>query len=253
MKLELKHIRLFSLTAMALLLTACESMESAYYDMSTNGYGAANSGENLLNYQKCPSVRIIDELSMLRQFAVGDHAPSNIVSSVTLKEKSSTCEYDNNSAIIDMTLEFNGKVGPKGRYLQNDNPLHSYPFFVAIADLNGKILAKEIFAATIHYPSQGDTGTYTETLRQIIPIKSKNSAKDYGVIVGFQLSDEELAYNRSFLKAAREQQKQQKQQNLQHGQEMMPQSTVTPSTPTTTTVTTIPTDNRPINIMQESK
>ena len=70
-------------------------------------------------------------------------------------------------------------------------------------------MAKQIFSAAIHYQTDHDDGHYSETIRQIIPIKSVKDGSRYGIMVGFQLSDEQLAYNRSLLNF------QQQQQNMQ--------------------------------------
>ena len=60
-------------------------------------------------------------------------------------------------------------------------------------------MAKEVFAVSMNFEPGETTRTHTEYLRQIIPIKSKETAFQYQVLVGFQLSPEQLAYNRAAL------------------------------------------------------
>ncbi len=49
------------------------------------------------------------------------------------------------------------------------------------------------------YPSGAIDGSYSENIRQIIPVPSQFRAKNYAVIAGFQLDDEQLIENRAFL------------------------------------------------------
>ena len=113
-----------------------------------------------------------------------------------------TCTYKNKSATIDLTLQFDGKLGAKGHFAKSDSPIHTYPFFVAITNKSGDIMAKEVFAASINYAGDSNEGSYTETIRQIIPVGKASNAKNFKISVGFQLSEEELTYNRAALKAA---------------------------------------------------
>lgn len=96
-----------------------------------------------------------------------------------------------------MKLIFNGKLGPKGREKVSDKPFFSYPYFVAVTSPGGKIMAKEIFAASMTYGSHESTHSYFEKLREVIPISSKENAKNYKILIGFQVTKDQLAYNRA--------------------------------------------------------
>ena len=75
----------------------------------------------------------------------------NLISRIDLKSAESTCRLASKSAIVDVRLIFQGKLGAKGRQTRTDKPFFSYPFFVAVTSPNGKIMAKEIFAASMTY------------------------------------------------------------------------------------------------------
>ena len=197
---QLRHLALASL----LLLPACETIENTYDTITYNTQNLISTEQDIINYQKCPTVTVAEDLSMLHQFSPAElQTDNNLQSKTTLTITKDTCSYNNKAVTIDLTLQFNGMLGPKGRINTNDAPLHSHPFFVAITNSNGSILAKQIFAATLTYPQGQNTATYTESLRQIIPIKNRDSAKKYTIITGFQLSDEALTYNREHLKQQR--------------------------------------------------
>jgi hypothetical protein len=107
----------------------------------------------------------------------------------------SKCVYGSQSVTVDIKLSFEGTAGANG-----PAGTASYPFFVAVTGPGGNILAKEVFAASMDY-SRGPNQTYFESMRQIIPVPSKTAGEQFKVLAGFQLSDDQLAYNRALIAA----------------------------------------------------
>ncbi|MCK5384881.1 MAG: hypothetical protein KAJ29_04840 [Alphaproteobacteria bacterium] len=203
----IKMLRVFTFCcSCALLLSACQTLEAlkddAYDVAGGNIYAAGATGktpEKLLR-SPCPQVEIVDDLSSISDFSnPRKQDKKNLISRVDLKSAESTCKLSSKTAIIDLKLLFDGKLGSKGRKKASERPFFSYPFFVAVTTPTGKIMAKEIFSASITYAANEDEHTYFENLRQIIPIRSKNQANNYHVLVGFQVTPDQLAYNREHM------------------------------------------------------
>lgn len=157
-------------------------------------------GSERLLTDSCPRIQIVDDLGSLSDFT--DQYRMNLehlIARMDINKGKSSCDIANSSATVDMTLKFVATLGPKARQSANDKPFLTYPFFVAITGPNGKILAKEVFAVSMGFDKGQNTRTHTEYLRQIIPIKGPDVAYHYQVLVGFQLSPEQLAYNRAAL------------------------------------------------------
>lgn len=147
----------------------------------------------------CPDVRIVSDLNQVHQFAEGTQMESgNLASSIRMQDVEAKCTAGTRTVTVDMTLAFAGQIGPKGRAHASDKPSFAYPYFVAITNDAGSIVAKEVFATTLTYDTAADKGTKIEQVRQIIPAISSDM-RNYKVLIGFQLSDRELAYNRSLL------------------------------------------------------
>lgn len=145
----------------------------------------------------CPDVRIVSDLNQVHQFAEGAQMESgNLASSIRMQDVEAKCTAGARTVTIDMTLAFAGQIGPKGRAHASDKPSFAYPYFVAITNDHGSIVAKEVFATTLTYGTAADTGTKIEQVRQVIPAISSDM-RNYKVLIGFQLSDRELAYNRA--------------------------------------------------------
>ena len=157
--------------------------------------GAVDNVMNVAN-NGCPQVQIVNDLKQLHQFTNPDAPKANqSISSVTMDVISHSCTTDEKGMVMDMELGFNGDLGVNGRMVNSERPSFSYPYFVAVTNAQGSILAKEIFAATLSYNQSGDQVSQSETIRQVMPAGTDTGS--YKVLVGFQLNPQELSYNRS--------------------------------------------------------
>lgn len=199
----MKNLRLLALTSCVAALSACNTVDGLVEDLRFTDWGAFNgkaggSSENLLD-DGCPQAGVVPELATFNDFT-NNAAPGSktLVSRVQMNAIQAQCDFGPQSVTVDVKLNIDGMLGPQGR--AGGNASHSYPFFVAVTSPTGTILAKEIFAADLSYDS-GDSQTYQESVRQIIPLPNKDIAGSYKVLAGFQLSPEQLAYNRAALAA----------------------------------------------------
>lgn len=158
---------------------------------------------NVDGSRACPKVIVSDELSYLSEFT-DPLGPSSetLVSEVWLSKNRGSCAYneDDNSVTVQLSLLFDGRLGPRSRIYKGDKPNFAYPYFVAVVSPAGEIVAKEIFAATISYGASQKTVQHKETLRQVIPLDTVSHGKKYKILAGFQLTEEQLLYNRENLK-----------------------------------------------------
>jgi predicted small secreted protein len=202
-----------------LALSACETVQGAKTDMASNLTSIKTALENFSTAQpgsetqmasmasniapaaggssNCPDVRIVQDLNQVHQFIdAGAPAPAEAVSSVRMLSVQNSCKFSNNNVAVDMTLAFEGSLGPKGRRNAADKPSFAYPYFVAITNNQGSIIAKEVFAVTMAYDGKQVSKSSTEQIRQMIPMNGADQ-KNYKVLIGFQLNDQELAFNRT--------------------------------------------------------
>lgn len=189
-----------------LTLAACEAMNTMVENVNEDlGLATEDTGDQFVQNQ-CPSVKAVDELTGLYQYSdYSQPTQDNLISYVNINQLESTCTIHDKSVTIDLRMAFEGQLGPQAKRTANDKPLFAYPFFVAITGPRGKIFAKEVFAASMTFGRNEDRHSYYEKLRQIIPIKKPGDAKRYSVMVGFQLSEEQLAYNRTLAQPSIEQ------------------------------------------------
>ena len=144
----------------------------------------------------CPSASIVHELDRYAQFKdPANPGAGDIVSGVKITNVESRCTYKEKTVAVDLDISFTGTPGPGAHDWNLDKGSFSYPYFVAITTSDGTIVAKEVFAATLSYKDDDSAQTQQEHLRQVISLDDRKGT-DYQLMVGFQLTPEELAYNR---------------------------------------------------------
>ncbi|MGB4056779.1 MAG: hypothetical protein WBK77_01705 [Alphaproteobacteria bacterium] len=190
----------YALIACVLTLGACNTVDGLVEDVKFNDWfansGRAASGSESLLADGCPQTEIVAELGTLNEFTDNAKPGSkNLVSNAHIAKVDAKCAFSSQSVTLDLKLTIDGTLGPAGH--KNAKPSFTYPYFVAVTSPIGTILAKEVFTASLAYDAGMDNQTYTETMRQIIPIPNKDAAAKYKVLIGFQLTPEQLAYNRA--------------------------------------------------------
>ena len=203
----MNRIKLFILlTLCTSTLAACETMDKISSDIKDIDLGlpalssTPSGAERFITNSNCPQVEIIEELSALHEFKKPSKPSQETrISSVTLINIESRCSYSAKSVTVDLKLAFEGNLGPKAKQRASDTPFFSYPFFIAVTSPGGDILAKEVFAASMTYKPDQTQHAYYESLRQMIPIGNRARGKRYKVLIGLQLSQDQLDYNRKLM------------------------------------------------------
>lgn len=245
----MKALKFIAFSAAVLTLTGCDVTRQSFitdtFNQSRDYVGAnmpsgggTDGSDKLLNKNGCPEVEIVDDLGSFYDFGGANPGESNLVTSVQMSQGTTNCEFGPKSVTVDTRLVFSGKIGAKGTVAGGGAPSFSYPYFVAILAPGGKILAKEVFAVPMTFAA-GNEQQHIEAFRQIIPSYSQDSAGKHKIAVGFQLTKEQLAYNRELIHQRQEAEKirlkeQQKLLKQQKTVTTAPDGTVIQSTTTST-------------------
>lgn len=214
-------IRTAFLPALALLaLASCETAQGFKRDTGKlwasieNGFSGSNDqpagtaqtaasrqGDDSLMppvSSDCPAMVIMPELKHIAEFT-DPSKPSDKtkISEFTMMGVQSKCQQHDAALAMHIELIFSGEIGPKGRANKSDKPNFSYPYFIAVTDDKGAVVSKEIFAANVSYGTDQKDSKQIESITQTLPVKSKDEMSKYKVLVGFQLDETQLAYNRN--------------------------------------------------------
>jgi hypothetical protein len=203
--------KLILLSTALLTLSACKTMEALVEDVDSFNLpamlpGHETTADALVLEGQCPQIEVLEELRSYDDFADQvDPSESTLISRVNIARFNTACNQDVRTVTVDLKINFEGMLGPRGRGSASDKPFFSYPFFVAIAGPNGKVLSKEIFAASITYPPGANRQNYSENMRFILPVENRDQGARQKILVGFQLSPDQLAYNRKRIELKKEQ------------------------------------------------
>jgi hypothetical protein len=139
----------------------------------------------------CPRVVVLRDAAEEVQLRPGGRDLTDMVARATFGQFDGGCEYDDTGVDVEVTLQLISELGPAatGRQAQFD-------YFVAVTDPQDVILAKEVFSTTIEFPEGRNVAGVTEELRQRIPLDRLATGPAYDIILGFQLTEDQLDYNR---------------------------------------------------------
>ncbi len=183
-------IRFFSLGKLAITLTAAIILSAC-----STGFDAGVG--DIFGKSKpplpCPRVSVLpnaDSITIFKEGPGRDLVDVLYEGVITPVEGECVYENDDSEIYVDLILRIGGVKGPAARTQQQD-----FPFFVAIADKSKRILNKKIFISPITVPEGRRRAAVQEEIAQRIPLPSGRSGRDYTIVLGFQLTAEQLQYN----------------------------------------------------------
>ena len=145
----------------------------------------------------CPKVKALTDLSSITQFSnSGGQTSDKMISDTKLEKIDSKCSVAGNSVSVELELNFSGVLGPIGVKDLDGQANYTYPYFLSVISPDGKILSKDVFALSMIYENGQITYHRQDKLRQVIPLMAGQDASQFQIMIGFQLSEDELAYNR---------------------------------------------------------
>ena len=100
------------------------------------------------------------------------------------------CEYDDDG-YVDVEVAI-AMILSRGPAMEGD--IGRFEYFVVVTDPEDRVLAKEIFAIDVEFPAALTRVAVTEEVGQRIFFRNRPDASGHRVIVGFQLTREQLEY-----------------------------------------------------------
>ena len=148
----------------------------------------------------CPSARVLGEPSELTRFADGaGRGPVDVAFEARFQRVAGECSYSKGGGKIEveLTVVMDVARGPAA-----GDRAASFSYFVAVserADEPGaepRILTRQSFPVEASFPPGRNGLRYTDVLDVTIPRGKDRPVGDYVMYLGFELTPEELSYNR---------------------------------------------------------
>lgn len=163
-------------------------------------FQAGCSGDKAKDSAPCPAARVMGEPSELTRFQEGPgRDPTDVLFKAAFMRVTGECNYDADGGDIDVKLNVVIDVvrGPANR-----DGAASFSYFVAVTeqrdDLGPEpvVHGRKAFPMTVPIPEGRRNIRYTDVLEITIPRPDARSVRGYVLYLGFELTPEELSYNR---------------------------------------------------------
>lgn len=142
--------------------------------------------------QACPRASVPADVSTVTKFRDGPGRDlTDVVVEGEIVEIAATCRYDRRGVDVSLQVAIAGSRGPADRARAA-----SLDYFVALVDPQQNVVAKEIFRVQIAFPDNQARSGLVDEIEPRIPIADPARASEYQILVGFQLTPEELDWNR---------------------------------------------------------
>jgi len=141
----------------------------------------------------CPAVGIPRETATLTRFRDGPGRDlTDVIFDAGIQNAKIDCTYSSKGVAIDLGVVLGAERGPAA-----SAHTATVPYFIAIVDPNRNILAKEVFTATLTFPPNVSQAAVMDETQETIPLPKNKSAETYGIVIGMQLTPDEVEYNRN--------------------------------------------------------
>lgn len=175
-----RNVFRFLLPTLTLALLGCETIQSL------------NFSSEPTSPDPCPIAVVAEEAARLTRFDPGTNRdPRNILFEAEIPGLNGDCGHGDTEIDIDLQVRIVAGRGPA-----NTTQQATIPYFVAITRTDKTILAREAFEATIEFPGNQTRNETIEEIEQTIPFGEGDSGANYVIVVGFEMTPEELEYNR---------------------------------------------------------
>ncbi|MEZ6011778.1 MAG: hypothetical protein R3C08_07895 [Hyphomonas sp.] len=154
----------------------------------------AGAFDSRQNAGACPPVGSIYDASRVVVFNEGsEDVYTNIRYTGEITDVRTFCRYaGKNPLTAELEIDFAFGKGPSA-----ESNKHDYGYWVAVTRRNGKVLAKEYYTVSADFGGGKLAGATQKIDRITIPRADETIAgSNFEILVGFDLTDEELAFNR---------------------------------------------------------
>lgn len=140
----------------------------------------------------CPSVAIVRDLHQYADFGRAEKpARGEFVAAARLDGVQGDCRTEEKDIVAHIDIAMRAFRGPR---LGGDRA--AFPYFIAVLDRDDRVVTKQNLSVDFSLAQEAQMVEKTELVRVRIPNPHGRDGSHWRVLVGFQLSPEQLAFNR---------------------------------------------------------
>lgn len=141
----------------------------------------------------CPAVGILQDSEKITLFRGASQDAGDVVLRAEIRKAVIKCEYDEDDSVISADVGFDGAAitGPAA-----SGTVQTLPGFLAIIR-QGKIIDKQAYDIPVEFSDGASRVRFIKTIEGTkLPWSGRLNGAAYELMVGFQVTPEQLAYNR---------------------------------------------------------
>jgi hypothetical protein len=161
----------------------------AIVTLALGGGDAAAKSQQRVKASACPSINVLTEATRITKFENG-----KIDLKAEIRDPEIGCTFAGKTAKSQLSFWVKSAIAPTSTVASR-----SVPYFVAII-ANGNIIGKEVFTLSLPFSNDRKVWVKEKVSRIDIPIATGKTADDYSITIGFQLTPEQVEYNRTAAK-----------------------------------------------------
>lgn len=151
----------------------------------------SNTNPLEVTVERCPALAVVGGTGSLTRFAGEGRDARDILFEAAVSNAELRC--DQGSDVIS-TVAFD-IVARRGEAMAGEGYETTLPYFITVLRDNSEIVAKEIFEVPIVFDGRTARVAWHETIEQRLPTIEQARRYDYEILIGFQLTPEEVTYN----------------------------------------------------------
>jgi hypothetical protein len=138
----------------------------------------------------CPGAVVAPDVDRVAQLGAPGGDLGDVVSAAKIDGVTTRCSTEKDGLAVDTRISF---VLLRTNF---DVKRTDFPYFVAVADADRRILSKSVFRLDQEFVPRQSSRNVAEDITARIPMRSPAEGGGYIVVVGFQLTPEQLEFNR---------------------------------------------------------
>lgn len=158
----------------------------------------------------CPDTGILQDAGDITVFKDDtSQGIENVVASARLANYGGGCAWRDGEVDFALMIDFEAVQGSQGKKLKRTD----FPYFIAVLSPDEQVLQRQGFSTTVPFDNKrqgaaavddsrthavylGGAGTMREEHNLRLPLQDRATAGQYKVVIGFELTPEQLAFNR---------------------------------------------------------
>ena len=142
----------------------------------------------------CPTVGVLAGADSITVFKGKGHDLTDVVLKAEIDKAVTTCEYDTGDHTISVDIAFNGSAEMGPAATSSDMNLKG---FLAITRTDGKLVNKDVYDIPISFDKGTRQMRFLKSIDgTVVPYGGSVNGSIYEMLVGFQVTKEQLDFNR---------------------------------------------------------